>query len=364
MEKTESKFNIIDCLVKAIKLGASDIHFRTGLPPVVRINGQVERLDLPPLSERDLGIGIEYILPTSMRNQAYSMYDLDFPCEIEGISRFRVNLCRQLGKTSLVFRVVPYEIKTFEQLNLPQSLTKLADLNNGLILITGPTGSGKSTTIASIVEYINQNYKKHIITIEDPVEFIYTSKKSLVTQRQIGVDAENFPLSVKYAMRQDPDVIVIGEIRDRETMDAALKAAETGHLVLATLHTNDAITTINRVINLFELELQDYIRNQLAYCLRATIAQKILPKQDSTGRIPACEVLIVTPTIQDLIIKNDLDKIYELVKYGQFSDMLTLNMSLDALVKNGIISQETAIMNSNRKNELHNMLKGSYSGTR
>ena len=219
MEETENnKFNMMDCLVKAIELGASDIHFRTGLPPVVRINGLIERMDLPPLNERDLGAGIDYILPSVLRNQAYSSYDIDFPCEIEGISRFRVNLCRHMGKTSLVFRVIHYEIKAFAQLNLPQSLTKLAELNNGLVLITGPTGSGKSTTIASIIDYINQNYKKHIITIEDPREFIYTSKKSLITQRQIGVDAENFPSSVKYAMRQDPDVIVIGEIRDKETI--------------------------------------------------------------------------------------------------------------------------------------------------
>ena len=363
VEKKPEKFSIVDCLTLAIDMGASDVHLRVDEPPVIRKDGRISRLDMPPVTERQLGICIDEILPKVIRNATQSSFDIDFAYTIKGLSRFRVNLCRQLDHTALVFRVVPYNIKTVSALNLPQSILQFTELSSGIVLVTGPTGSGKSTTIASLMETINQNYAKHIVTIEDPVEFIYTNKKCLITQRQVGVDTDTFAAGVKYAMRQDPDIILIGEIRDKETLESALKAAETGHLVFATLHTNDAIQTVNRVINLFDPSNREFIRHQLAQTLRGTVAQKLIPRSDIKGRIPACEIMVVTPTVKDLIIKNELDQIYELVRRGTYNEMLTLNMSLHLLARNKIISTKDALANSNKENELQQMLRGAYQGT-
>ena len=358
------EFNLNSCLKEAIKLNASDIHLRSGDVPIIRNGSALTRLDMPILTERDLGNIIQTILPKGLRNKASYAYDLDFSYEIKDVSRFRVNLCRQMGHTSLVFRVIPLAVKSFADLNLPALLAKFADFQNGIILVTGPTGCGKSTTIASLVEYINQTRQKHIITIEDPVEYVYQSKNSLITQRQVGLDTESFYHGIKYAMRQDPDILVIGEIRDRETVDAALQAAETGHLVLATLHTNDAISTVNRLINMLDTKNREYTRHQVAGTLRATISQRLINTTDGKGKLPACEVMVATSTVEDLIRKNELDKIYELIKYGQYTDMLTMNHSLNLLASGKLISQQDAIMNSNRPTELQQMLKGAYHGTR
>ncbi len=357
------KFNIVQFLKEAVKKKASDIHLRTNEPPALRKDGKIFKTKLEPLSEIDLFEVIDTIVPSSIKHKAYEVFDLDFAYEIKNVSRFRVNLSRELGRISIVIRVISYDILSIKELNLPASLEHFASLNNGIILITGPTGSGKSTTIASLIDFINKKYQKHIITIEDPVEFIYTDKKSIITQRQVEIDTASFPDGIKYALRQDPDVILIGEIRDLQTMQSALKAAETGHLVFATLHTNDAIQTINSVINFFDPKDREYARKQLAETLRGTVAQKLIPKSDGTGRFPAAEVMIVTPTIKDFIIKDDLEQIYDLVKKGSYNEMITLNMSLFDLVQQNIITREEAIFYSDNKPELQQYLRGAFQGT-
>ena len=358
------KFDINNFLSKTISIGASDVHLRADERPIIRKDGKIIKIDMPKLSEDDLMNIVNVIVPKTAKSRANSAYDLDFSYEIKGLSRFRVNLSRQLGKSALVFRNVPYVIKSPEELHLPLAIEQFASLNNGLVLITGPTGSGKSTTLASLIDFINVNYPKHIITIEDPIEFIFTGKKSIISQRQVGIDTPSFPDGVKYALRQDPDVILIGEIRDKETIESALKASETGHLVFATLHTNDAVQTINRIVNMFEPQDRQYIRGQLASTLRGTVSQKLVPIKKGEGRHPACEILVSTPTIKDFIEKDELEQVYSLVSKGSFNDMITMNMSLHKMVIDDIITQEEAIDKSDNKNELKQMLRGAFHGTK
>lgn len=358
-----SKFEINSFLKKAVSIGASDIHLKVDDRPAIRKDGKIVKIDMPALSEDDISEILNVIVPKSAKTRANSVFDLDFSYEIKGVSRFRVNLSRQLGRSALVIRNIPYSIKGFEDLNLPKSLEQFAHLNNGIVLVTGPTGSGKSTTLASLIDYINATYQKHIITIEDPIEFIFTSKKSVISQRQVQVDTACFPEGVKYAMRQDPDVILIGEIRDRETIESALKASETGHLVFATLHTNDAIQTVNRIVNLFDPQDRVYVRNQLANTLRGTISQKLTIQKNGEGRLPACEILVCTPTVKDFIIKDELEQIYDLVRKGSFNDMVTMNMSLYKLAQRDLITQEEALSKSDNQTELQQMFRGVFHGT-
>lgn len=359
----ENTFDIESFLRKAVAIGASDVHLQANEHPVVRVDGKITKVNMPILTEEDLVNIYETLLPNHFTEKFQDAFDLDFAYEIKGCSRFRVNLSRQLGRCALVIRTIPYNIKKITSLNLPESIEQFASLNNGLVLITGPTGSGKSTTIASLIDYINTNYPKHIITIEDPVEFIFTNKKSIVSQRQVQIDTASFPDGIKYALRQDPDVIFIGEIRDRETVTAALKAAETGHLVFATIHTNDAIQTVNRIVNIFEPSDRDFVRQQLAAVLRGTVSQKLVPLSTSSGRRPAVEMLVVTPTVKDFIEKDKLEEIYDLVKKGSFNNMITMNASLYSLYEQGFITEETAMIYSDNKNELQQMFRGVFYGT-
>lgn len=358
------KFDINSFLARAVSIGASDVHLRADEHPIIRKDGKIIKIDMPKLTEEDISNITNTLVPKIVRSRVNSSFDLDFSYEIKGLSRFRVNLSHQLGKSALVIRNIPYDIKSVEELNLPVSIEQFARQNNGLVLVTGPAGSGKSTTLASLIEYININYPKHIITIEDPIEFVFSSKKSIISQRQVGIDTPTFPDGVKYALRQDPDVILVGEIRDKETVESALKASETGHLVFATLHTNDAVQSINRIVNFFEPKDRDYIRAQVASILRGTISQKLLNCKKGEGRYPACEVLVCTSTVKDFIIKDELEQIYDLVKKGSFNDMLTMNMSLFRLVDKNIITKEEALDKSDNKIELQQMLKGVYHGTR
>lgn len=355
------EFKIVPFLKSAVKQGVSDVHLRVDEHPLVRKDGKILRIsNVEKLTEYDIQSALSELLPSILRNRADQVYDLDFAYEIKDISRFRVNMSRQLGKLALVIRTISYTVPRVKELGLPVSIEQFSALNNGIVLVTGPTGSGKSTTIASLIEHINATTQKHIITIEDPIEYIYTNKKSVVSQRQIDIDTPSFPDGVKYALRQDPDVILIGEIRDKETMSAALKAAETGHLVYATMHTNDAIQTVNRIVNIYEPSDREFVRKQLAECLRGTIAQRLLPRQNSDGRIPACEVLVVTPTVKDFIIKDNLEDVYDLVRKGSFSDMITMNMSIYELCKRGYISEATGLAATDNKNELSQMLRGVF----
>ena len=284
--------------------------------------------------------------------------------EIKGCSRFRVNYNRQLGMPALVIRNISYSIPKLQDLSLPSALNNIVKQPNGIVLVTGPTGSGKSTTIASLIDEINQTEARHIVTIEDPIEYVFESAKSIVSQRQVEVDTKSFADGIKYSLRQDPDVIFIGEIRDKDTMSAALKAAETGHLVFSTLHTNDAIQTINRVVNMFEESNRPIIRKQLADTLRATIAQKLVYSNKMKKRYPACEVMVVTSTIRDYLNKDNTDAIYDILRDSNIDDMVTMNESLARLEQAGLITQEEALEHSNDTSELDKIFRGVYQGTR
>lgn len=362
-------FNINDCLKDMVARGASDVHFIVGYRPFYRKNGKIMPTgeEYPVLSESIIVDAIQKILPVQASsnvflNKAERACDFDFSYEIAGVSRFRVNVCSRMYRRGMVIRIIPLEPMGLDDLHLPPVVSKLSEYNNGLILVTGPTGCGKSTTLAALIEKINQNTQKHIIMIEDPVEFVFTCKKSIISQRQVEIDTENFSTGVKYALRQDPDIILIGEIRDVETLDAAIKASETGHLVFSTLHTNNAIETIGRMVNLYSAEQRPFLKQRLASVLRATIAQKLVPTIDEKSRRVACELLIVTSTVADLIIKDKLEDIYALVRTGSFNQMITMNNSLYQLYKAGIISANTAVEYSDNKNEIQQMLRGVYHG--
>ncbi len=360
---SNNDFYIEDFLRQAVSVGASDAHICEGERPAIRVSGQIMRINLPPISSEDMDFVIRTIAPLHLKDRITRFFDIDFSYEIPGCSRFRVNMSRQLGKTAMVIRAIPYSIKTFNELNLSKTLELFAGFNNGLVLVTGPTGSGKSTTIASLIDYINSTVAKHIVTIEDPVEFIFSNKKSIVSQRQLLIDTPSFSDGVKYSLRQDPDVIFIGEIRDRETVESALNAAETGHLVVSTLHTNDAVQSVTRIINLFDPGERSFVRGQIANTLRGTISQKLLPSAEGNTRYPAAEILVVTPTVKDFIEKDELGQIYELVKTGSFDNMTTMNMSIYKLFSEGKISKEVALTYSDNKAELEKMIRGVYSGT-
>ena len=357
-------FDIIQFLKSAVAEGASDEHLKVGHSPFIRKNGFIKSVKGPELTKEDIDNAVMSIAPTSLIDNISLRFDVDFMFEIRGCSRFRVNYNRQMGYPALVVRNIPYNIPTLEELNLPSVLHNTIKHKNGIILVTGPTGSGKSTTLASLINQIIKNNAKHIVTIEDPIEYVFNCQRSIISQRQVSVDTASFSDGIKYALRQDPDVIFIGEIRDRETMSAALKASETGHLVLSTLHTNDAVQTINRIINLFEESNRALVRRQLAETLRATIAQQLIYSNENDKRYPACEIMVVTPTVKDYIIKDNTEGIYELLNENNIDDMITMNSSLFELAHSNYISEEEALAHSNDTNELQKMFKGVYQGTK
>ena len=357
-------FNIVKFLKSAVATGASDEHLHVGSAPYVRINGFVKKINMPALTKEDLDDAIVEIAPEGKKADILNKLDVDFMFEIPGCSRFRVNYNRQMNMPGLVIRNIPHNIPDMQTLSLPEILSNVIKNNNGIILVTGPTGSGKSTTLASLIKKISDDDSKHIVTIEDPVEYMFSCSKSIITQRQIEIDTASYADGIKYALRQDPDVIFIGEIRDKETMAAALKAAETGHLVFSTLHTNDAVQTINRIINMFEESNRPLIRKQLADTLRATIAQKLVYSEENKKRFPACEVMSVTPAIRDYIIKDNTDAIYQLLLEPNIDDMISMNGSLALLVERGFITKEEALLATNDKNELETILRGAYQGSK
>lgn len=354
------EISIKSFLKKAVALGASDEHLIVGQPPFLRVNGFMKKVVMPEITRSSITNILLEMAPTNISQQFNTEKDMDFIYEIPKLSRFRVNYSRRLGNPAIVIRNIPYSIPTVAQLGLPDVINSFAKFPSGLVIVTGPTGSGKSTTLASVINEINLNENKNIITIEDPIEYIFDCKKSMVSQRQIGPDVDNFAKGVKYALRQDPDVILIGEIRDLETMDAALKAAETGHLVLATLHTNGAIQTVNRIVNLFDESNRTLARRRVAETLRAVVAQKLVYSQEQDKRFPACEIMIVTPTIRDYIIKCENEEIYRLITNNTSEGMTSLNQSLAKLVEDGCISNEEALRSTSNQNELSKMLRGVY----
>jgi len=357
-EKNDKAFDITELLKFAAEQNCSDIHLRFNACPMVRKDGVMVKTDLLPLTKEDMFNIAKTTMPGKLFGKASEDFDFDYSYEIEGVVRFRVNLLHELGNLGFVFRVIPFKIPSIENLFLPPALKNFTTLNNGLVLVTGPTGSGKSTTLASILDYLNQNQKKHVITIEDPIEFIHTNRNCIFTQRQLGIDTDTFPNGLKYALRQDPDVILIGEMRDRETISSALKAAETGHLVFSTLHTIGAVETINRIINAFEPYERESVRLQVANTLRGTVAQKLARRMNNKGRVPATEIMVVTPAIKDYILKDEIDNIYRLITPNDYNGTVDMNTSLSRLVKAGIISIKEAILSSNTPEEMEQMLKG------
>lgn len=354
--------HIEEFLKTAVKKRASDIHIKVGCPPMLRIDGRIVPTEMRPLTPADTKQSLYSILSNSQREQFEKEHELDLSFMVSGLSRFRVNIFMEQGHVGAVFRVIPLKVIPFEELGLPEQIIKFTTENQGLILVTGPTGSGKTTTLAAMIDYINIHQDVHIITIEDPIEFVYKNKKSIITQRELINDTKDFPTAIKYALRQDPDIILVGEMRDQETISAALKAAETGHLVLSTLHTTDAVQTINRIINAFPPHEQDQIRKQIAPILRGTIAQRLVPKADGVGRVPVNEILVGTPTVRDMIFKDEIEGLYQIIATGSYDGMQSMNLGLFKHYQNGTITMETAIEWSDNPNELQQMMRGAFHG--
>ncbi len=329
-----------------LKSGASDIHLKVGLPPIYRIDGTLRPLPKAPrISPEQTEQITEDIMNDLQRERFEKSCEVDLAYGVPGLGRFRVNAFTQRGSVSLVFRAIPFDIKGLEGLLLPPVIKKMAMTNRGLILVTGATGSGKSTTLAAIVDYINANRKSHIVTIEDPIEFLHRDKKSIINQREVGSDTEGFQSALKSALRQDPDVILVGEMRDHETIETALTAAETGHLVLSTLHTIDATETVNRIISVFPPHQQRQMRIQLAAVLRGVISMRLVPRLDGKGRVPAVEVLIASARVRQMIDDKELTKqLPDAIQQGYESyGMQTFDQSLMSLLKQKFISFEEAL---------------------
>ncbi len=341
---TFDRSRIEDILRLGIQRGASDVHFKVGERVMMRINGRLHRLNLPPLVPEDARRVYESLRPPHVDQPAENVREADFSLSVPGAGRFRVNTFQQRGTLALVIRLIPIKIPELASLNLPPILPALANERRGLILVTGTTGSGKSTTLAAMIDQINKSRTSHVITIEDPIEFLFTNQKSSIVQREIGVDTSSFSVALRAALRQDPDVLMVGEMRDIETIDIALKAAETGHLVLSTAHTTDAAKTIQRILSVFPSAEQNMVRIRLAECLRAVVSQRLLPRSDGSGQIPAVETMVVTRVIQDCI--RDSGRTYEINEFiskGRNYGMQTFDQALLHLLRRGTITREVAI---------------------
>jgi twitching motility protein PilT len=351
-----------EMLRKMVIEKASDLFLKVGSPPSLRIDGGVHFLDTEELSPQD-ALEIFEIIEDSKKEGINSKGDVDVAYELPGIGRFRVNIFRQKGQLGYVLRHVESNVPSFDELSLPATvLTKLASLSRGLVLVTGQAGSGKSTSLAAIINYINENFNKHIVTIEDPIEFIFKDRKSIVNQREIGTDTSDFLTALKMAVRQSPDVILIGEMRDQETMGAAIAAAETGHLVLSTLHTVNAVQTVERIIHFFPPYQHDLIRLQLSLVLAGVVSQRLLPRKSESGRVPAVELMIQSPTIRELVRKGQTEDLYSAVKEGDYFGCQTFNQSLRNLYNEDLITLECALAASDYPEELKQSLKGIYKG--
>jgi len=338
---------------------ASDLHITTNSPPQVRVHGHLQPLkDYPPLTAAQTKALAYSVLTDAQKHKFEENLELDFSFGLRGLSRFRVNLFNQKGAVGAVFRAIPYEIKSFEELGLPPVVAELCKKPRGLILVTGPTGSGKSTTLATMIDKINRERHEHILTIEDPIEFLHTHKNCIVNQREVGSDTKSFANALRAALREDPDVVLVGEMRDLETIELALRIAETGHLTLATLHTNSAPSTINRIIDVFPAEQQAQIRVQLSMVLEGIICQTLLPKASGDGRVLALEILVLNSAIRNLIREDKIHQIYSMMQTGQEKyGMQTLNQSLATLYHKRLITLETALQRSSNPDELKALIE-------
>ena len=326
--------------------GASDLHITPGLPPVLRLRGEVRPLEMPPLSSDDTRMAIYDLLNDDQKKIFEERHDLDFAFEVPNLSRFRANVLVQRLGVGGVFRLVPSTVKSLEELALPPVLKQLSSLERGLVVVTGPTGSGKSTTLAAMVEHINANERLHILTIEDPIEFVHQPKKSVVTQREVGPHTHSFTNALRAALREDPDVILVGELRDLETTQLAITAAETGHLVFATLHTNSASKTIDRIIDIFPSGQQAQVRTMLSESIEGVVAQTLLPAKDGKGRVAALEVLVGVPALRNLIREDKTAQILSVIQTGAQHGMISLDQHLRDLVMQGKLSRDVAMKRS------------------
>ena len=351
---------IEELLERMVKDGGSDLHISSNLPPVARIDGNLKRYDMPPLMPDEVENLLFPMLTNEQRRRLEQDWELDFSYGIEGVSRFRVNFYKDKGNYAAAFRTITSTVPSFEQLGLPDIVRKTSEKPRGLVLVTGPTGSGKSTTLAAMIDYINTTKSMHILTIEDPIEYIHTSKQSIIHQRELGMDTRSFSNALRSALREDPDIILVGEMRDHETIALALTAAETGHLVFGTLHTSSAAQTIDRIIDVFPEGQQQQIRVQLANSLVAVFAQTLLPRLQANGskkgRVMAQEIMLVTPAISNLIRESKAAQIYSTIQMNQGLGMQTLEMSLANLHREGKITLEDAMARSSRPEELKRLM--------
>ena len=347
------ELNLRSLLQEMIQKGASDLHLTVGNRPKLRVDGDLVNAQSPQVLKPKDTLQLSYSILTEAQKKRFETEDeLDFSFGVQNLSRFRGNVYKQRGCVAMAIRQIPYEIISVEKLGLPTILNQLAERPRGLILVTGPTGSGKSTTLAAMVDKINRERKSHIITIEDPIEFIHSHNNCMVNQREIGADTQSFSAALKYALRQDPDIILVGEMRDLETIGAALTIAETGHLVLATLHTNSAAESINRMIDAFPSHQQGQIRAQLAFVLEGVITQTLLPRAKRRGRVAAVEIMICTPAIRSVIRDDKIHQIYSLMQAGKKHGMQTMNDSLASLYMRGEVTLEESLKRSSDPTEL------------
>ncbi len=349
--------HIDDLLRYAVSVGASDLHLTAEMPGSIRLHGAIRQIEGCPVLDneqiRDMVFGI---LPASQRERFEAEHELDTSHSIAGVGRFRVNVALQRGTVTAALRPIPHEMPVFDSLGLPESIKAFTDLRRGMVLVTGPTGSGKSTTLASLVDIINRTKPLHIVTVEDPIEFLHDHKRSIITQREVGEDTGSFSEALRRVLRQDPDVILVGELRDLETISMALTAAETGHLVFGTLHTQDAPQTIDRIIDVFPTNQQEQIRVMLASTLEGIVTQQLVVNTDGTGRIPCAEVLMCTSAIRNLIRQAKTHQIYSLMQVGGSFGMQTMDQGLAALVRQGLITESIAYDRSQNEEDLRNHL--------
>jgi twitching motility protein PilT len=363
-QQPELKYTLEQLLKVMVDKGASDVHISAGSPPLLRIDGSVHRLNLAPLSPAETKLLCYSALTEEQRVQFEERHEIDFSFPVVSVARFRGNLFVQRGGVAGVFRQIPFKIQSFDELRLPEVIADLARKPRGLVLITGPTGSGKSTTLASIIDKINAEQRFHIMTIEDPIEYLHMSRLSIVNQREVGSDTRSFKEALKHVLRQDPDVVLIGELRDLETIEAALTVAETGHLVFATLHTNSAISSLNRVIDVFPSHQQQQIRAQLSFTLVAVVSQILVPRMNG-GRVPAVEVMLPNTAIRNLLREDKIHQIYSIMQVGQgATGMQTMNQALFLLYQRRQISLEVAYEHASDAEELRMMMEGRFTTPR
>jgi len=340
-----------------VERGATDLHVTTNTPPVIRIDGSLERLPFPMMTSPETKRLAYSVLTDAQKHRLEETWELDFSFGVKGLARFRANIFFQRGAIAAAFRRIPYEILGFKELGLPGIVEGLCDKPRGLVLVTGPTGSGKSTTLAAMLDKVNAEQPLHIVTIEDPIEYLHTHKKAMVNQRELHADTQSYANALRSALREDPDVVLIGEMRDLETVESALRIAETGHLTFATLHTNSAPQTINRIIDVFPEHQQSQIRAQLSFVLEGIICQSLLPRSGGKGRALACEILVPNAAIRNLIREDKVHQIYSIMQTGQLKHgMQTFNQSLATLFQRRLISLQTALSYSSNQEELQDMI--------